>query len=76
MVANNAEIAQLMELSRARVTQIMALLNLAPEIQEQILTTTGCRGSKAIPERAMRPITRLPIWEQQRKMWSNLLNVI
>ncbi len=36
-VANQAEIARREGITRARVTQVMGLLRLAPEIQEHIL---------------------------------------
>ena len=68
-VTTRAEIARLMGLTPARVTQIMDLLNLAPEIQEQILAVTLDGEEADIPERKMRSITGLPLWEQQRKRW-------
>ena len=37
VVADQAEVARLGHVSRARVTQIMNLLNLAPDIQEELL---------------------------------------
>lgn len=74
-VANYAEIAKLMGLSRARVTQIMDLLYLAPEIQEEILLL--CEGrSRRVPERAIRSITGLPIWKEQCDVWSKMMGEI
>lgn len=66
-VANYAEVARLMGLSRARVTQIMNLLYLAPDIQEEILLYQG-EGwpTPDISERPMRHITRIPSWSEQR----------
>ena len=74
VVANHAEIARMMGLSRARVTQIMDLLYLAPEIQEYILSSSTDGSQKVIPERAVRSITRLPIWKDQRKVWRKIIS--
>ena len=49
-VANQAEIARLGQVSRARVTQIMNLLLLAPDIQEEILfLPRTMNGRDAVP---------------------------
>jgi hypothetical protein len=47
-----AEIARLGRVTRARITQIMKLLNLAPDIQEHILFLPGMKG---LNERNLRP---------------------
>ena len=73
VVANNAEIASMMGLSRARVTQIMALLYLAPEIQEQILASPPDPGLERLTERSVRVLTALPAWDDQRRLWVSLL---
>lgn len=44
-------------LSRARVTQIMDLLNLAPEILKQILSMLKSTRKHKVTERSLRPIT-------------------
>ncbi len=69
VVSSYAEIASLMGLSRARVTQIMDLLYLAPDIQDEILMSPS-KGSFApdVPEREMRRITQTPGWAEQRKL--------
>ena len=72
-IANYAEIARMMGLSRARVTQIMDLLYLLPEIQEYILSSSTDGSKEAIPERAVRSINGLPIWKHQRKAWRKII---
>ncbi len=64
-VRNQAEIAQREGITRARVTQIMGMLRLAPEIQEHILSlpSTICRSS--ISERALRHIAQNEDSKQQ-----------
>ncbi len=72
-VNNRAEIARMYKLSRARVTQIMDLLYLAPEIQEEILLLEGKgRGDFDVTERAMRQITQSQSWSKQCELWRRL----
>ncbi len=68
-VADQAELAKLGHVSRARLTQIMNLLQLAPDIQEKILfLPPGARGSEMITERELRPIAAEVNWSRQRKI--------
>lgn len=68
-VADYADLARLGYVSRARVTQIMNLLNLAPDIQEAILFLPGVeRGRDPITERDLRPVAAVLDWRKQRKM--------
>jgi len=72
-VIDYAELARLAHVSRARVTQIMNLLYLAPDIQEEILFLPRTDGSRApIREHMVRPIAAVPNWSKQRRLWSNL----
>ena len=72
-VADYAELARLAHVSRARVTQIMNLLHLAPDIQEEILNLQRSVGSRgAIGERMVRSIVAVPDWRRQRAMWTEL----
>ena len=55
VVADQAELARLGHVSRARVTQIMALLNLATDIQEAVLHLPLVeRGREPVAERDLR----------------------
>lgn len=70
-VADYAELARLAHVTRARVTQIMSFLHLAPEIQEEILALPRSRGGRdLVAEKAVRPITAIPDWRKQRAMWT------
>lgn len=72
-VSDYAEIARMMELSRARVTQIMDLLYLARDIQEEILLFPRREQYELnVPVRAMRQLTRNSDWDDQRKLWQSL----
>ncbi|NIA07158.1 MAG: hypothetical protein GWP14_05920 [Actinobacteria bacterium] len=72
-VTDQAQLAELGHVSRARITQIMNLLHLAPDIQEQILFLPRIsQGRDVITERHLRPIIRLLNWNQQRQAWARL----
>ncbi len=73
-VRDYAELARLGHVSRARMTQIMNLLSLAPDIQEEILFLPPTdAGRDSIRELRVRPITTTPDWRKQRRMWRELL---
>jgi hypothetical protein len=61
-----AELAQLGHISRARMSQIMALLHLAPAIQEALLfLPNSLRGPERVTEKSLRTIAELVDWERQ-----------
>ena len=57
---SNSRIAKKIGISRARVTQLLNLLKLAPEIQEEILI-----HNKGFTERLLRPLTHIKDHENQ-----------
>lgn len=70
-VTDQAELARLSHVSRARLTQIMNLLQLAPDIQEAVLhLPMTVYGRDAITERDLRPIAGMVSWKRQRTLWS------
>jgi hypothetical protein len=70
VVRDQADIARLAGVSRARVTQIMDLLQLAPDIQEALLCLQGSdRGNDTITERELRPLATLTDWNAQLHAW-------
>jgi hypothetical protein len=69
-VADYAELARLGQVSRARITQIMNLLHLAPDILEEILSLPRSEGgTDPITEKKLRRIAAVMDWKRQRKMW-------
>lgn len=73
-VADYAELGRLAHVTRARITQIMNLLMLAPDIQEAILFLPRVeRGRDPIHIRQLQPIAIVPDWRKQRPMWRTLL---
>ncbi len=72
-VSDQAELARLSHVSRARLTQIMNLLQLAPDIQEAALHLPLTEsGRDAITERDLRPIAGMVGWKEQRRAWGRL----
>ena len=65
-----AELARLGRVTRARMTQIMKLLDLAPDIQEQILFLPSRKG---LNERNLRPIVRRIDWNEQRRLFQKII---
>ena len=72
-VKDYAEIARLGKVTRARVTQVMNLLMLAPDIQEAILfLPLVYEGHDPVKEWMVRPIAKEMDWGRQRGMWKRL----
>lgn len=72
VVADQAVLARLGHVTRARLTQIMNLMCLAPDIQEAILLLPATkRGREAITERDLRPIAAMADWRMQRNTWKS-----
>lgn len=72
-VADYADLARLGHVTRARVTQIMNLLMLAPDVQEDILFLPRVTaGRDPIHLRQLQPIALVPDWRKQRKLWADL----
>jgi ParB-like chromosome segregation protein Spo0J len=70
---NKSDIARREGITRARVTQVMGLLRLAPEIQDHVLSLPDMVRRPAIIERALRPIAKLHRPESQIEAFQRLL---
>jgi hypothetical protein len=72
-VSDIHELARLGHVSQPRMSQILSLTMLAPDIQEELLflprVTTG---KPAIHEKMLRPISAEVDWSRQREMWRAL----
>src|SRR5262245_40505783 len=72
-VRDYADLARLGQVTRARLTQIMNLLYLAPDIQEDILLLPAVeKGGDPFHERHLRPIASVPDWSKQRSTFRHL----
>lgn len=68
-VTDQAELARIGHVTRARLTQIMDLNLLAPDIQEDILYLTLEVSASSIQERHLHAIALVHSWKQQRDNW-------
>ena len=69
-VTDMADLARLGHVSRARITQIMNLRMLAPEIQEDLLFLPHTETARdALKYADIRPLTVEADWTEQRRMW-------
>ncbi len=64
-----ADVAQAHGLTRARLTQVMNLLLLAPSIQEDVLHLEVLPGREPITERDLRRVLASLLWEEQVAVW-------
>ena len=72
-VYDYAEIATLGHVTRARVTQIMNLRLLAPEIQDHLLCLPRItRGQDTVGLRSLQWVALQSEWKQQRRQWKEL----
>ena len=61
--------------SRTRITQILNLLHLAPDIQEQLLWLAPlAQGREVISEKTLRRLAGESHWERQREWFAQLLS--
>lgn len=68
-LADYADIARLGYITRARATQVMNLLHLAPDIQEELIFGAASRNPAEITERDLRLVAAAVYWKEQRKLW-------
>ena len=72
MMKNQSELAHYAQVTTARMTHIMWLTNLAPDIQEAILFLPRVEsGPDTVKEIDVRRIARVMDWGVQRGMWRN-----
>ena len=73
-IASYSEVAELGHVTRARISQIMNLLNLAPDIQQAILFLPAVeRGGDPVILAELQPIAAEADWAKQRKMWRRVV---
>jgi hypothetical protein len=72
-VRDYAELARLGRVTRARGTQIMNLLYLAPDLQEEVLFLPRTeRGRDRVQLRHLLPVAGILAWRKQRRVWDDL----
>ena len=74
-VEKHRDLAEVGQISRPRMSQIMNLTNLAPKIQEELLFLPATRtGPDVITERDLRAIVKVVDWEWQMKLFRQVMD--
>jgi hypothetical protein len=69
---DRSDAARALGLSAARVTQVMDLLCLAPDIQEDVLFLERRHGKEPFTEAALRAVAGALLWSEQREPYKRL----
>jgi len=73
VVASQSDLARLAHVTQPRMTQIMNLLHLAPDIQEEILFLPAVdEGRDPVTERELRVAAQQFDWREQRRLWRGI----
>jgi hypothetical protein len=73
VVTDQSALARLAHVSQPRMTQILNLLHLAPDIQEALLFLPRVtEGKDPITERDLRSVAAGTAWADQRESWCRL----
>jgi hypothetical protein len=72
VVRDHVDAAQRLGLTSGRVTQLLDLTLLAPDIQERLLFSESIDGVESISERQFRRIIRFSGWGEQREKWRRI----
>jgi len=72
-VKDFADLSRLGRVTRARISQIMNLLNLAPDLQERVLFLVPVVAKQnEISERILRSVVDEPCWAHQRRLFAEI----
>jgi hypothetical protein len=73
-VRNHADLARLGCISRERMSQIMMLAWLAPDIQQEVLSLPKTPGGRfPVSETRLRSIAQIYAWDDQRTGWNEII---
>ena len=71
---DQSSLARMVDVTQPRMSQIMNLLHLAPDLQEALLfLPRTIKGNDPIHEKMLRPVTLEFNWPRQRAMWKTLM---
>ena len=71
LVPDRATVARRLGLTRARVTQLLDLLLLAPDLQLKVLELEAVDGVEPVSERELRRVVHAGSWPTQRAAWTD-----
>ena len=68
--ADRADAARKLGFTRARISQLLDLTLLAPDLQERLLTMETTAGADPISEHGLRAVVAKASWGEQRSAWN------
>lgn len=71
-VSDQAEAARRLGCTRARLTQLLDLTKLSPDLQEHVLFLESVNGAEPLTERQLRPVTKELCWTEQRRLFDQV----
>ncbi len=71
-VRDQADVARRLGFTRARITHLLDLLLLAPDLQERVLFLEAVDGVQPLSERALRAVAHTRTWPDQREQWEEI----
>lgn len=75
-VSDLTELARLSHVTQPRMSQILNLAQLAPDIQEELLFLPRITAGRAtIHEKMLRPVSAEICWQKQREVWRRILSI-
>ena len=74
--SDTIELARHGHVTQPRMSQIMALNQLAPDIQESLLNLPAAKGKPEIHEKRLRPIAKMLTWKEQRAAWKQICDEV
>jgi hypothetical protein len=72
LVRDRSTVARQFDITTARVTQILDLLLLAPDIQEHLLKLEAIDGVEPVSEKRLRRLCLNRNWREQRLLWKRV----
>jgi hypothetical protein len=66
---DRADAARKLGFTRARISQLLDLTLLAPDLQERLLTMETAFGADPITEHGLRVVVARGLWREQRRAW-------
>jgi len=69
LVADRTTVAARLGVTKARITQLLDLTLLAPDLQEAVLAMEAVDGVEPMSELALRQVAQMRDWAEQRRRW-------
>jgi len=69
---DRADAARQLGITRARMTQLMVLTMLAPDLQEELIFLEAVDGLEPMTERGLREVFAAEEWAEQRQRWAGV----